>query len=134
YVCQASVTDPNVLRDPRCLIGKKNGQEPRVLLWGDSKAAQYVGLLDELGKRYDFSVRNAEHSACPPVFADDLGNGVYRESCNRCWRVVRGQLQSGRFDVIVLGGSWGSYGVNERFQREFVSTIEHLLGSGARIV
>src|SRR5690606_1271616 len=46
YVCQTSSTDVGILNDPRCIVGDVAAGKPRILIWGDSKAAQYVGLFD----------------------------------------------------------------------------------------
>ncbi|WP_460824019.1 acyltransferase family protein [Lysobacter olei] len=134
YVCQTSVTDPNVLDDPRCLAGAATKQEPRVLLWGDSKAAQYIGFLDEVGKQQGFSFRNAEHSSCPPIFVDNRGSGTYRESCNRFWKLMQAEISTRKFDVIFIGASWGYYGGNDAFQNEFRDTLDRVLSSGAKVV
>lgn len=134
YVCQSSVTDPNVLSDPRCIVGAGPEKEPRILLWGDSKAAQYVGFFGEIGTRYGFTVRNAEHSSCPPLFFDDRGGGIYRESCNRFWKVMRSGINAERFDVVIIGASWGFYGGQEAFEEEFKATMDVVLTTGARII
>lgn len=134
YVCQASIGDPSMFANPRCKFGATRVGEPKILLWGDSKAAQYVGLFDELGKRAGVSIRNAEHAACPPVFADGFGGGKYRQSCDKFWKVAKSAIASRSYQVIILGGSWGAYDGTAGFRENFVRTVDELLQTGARVV
>ncbi|WP_449465783.1 acyltransferase family protein [Stenotrophomonas humi] len=134
YVCQTSSADADVLRDPRCIVGDVAAGKPRVLIWGDSKAAQYVGLFDELGKQSGVSIRNAEHSSCPPVFADGYGVGRYRESCDKFWRVIHSGVMQRDYDTIVISGSWGYYAGLAGFSKVFENTIHELRAAGARVV
>lgn len=134
YVCQTSSTDMEVLSDPRCIVGDVAAGVPRVLIWGDSKAAQYVGLFDELGKKLGVSIRNAEHSSCPPVFADGYSVGRYRESCDRFWRVIRSGTTRGDYETIVISGRWGHYAGLEGFSEAFEHTVQELRAAGTRVV
>lgn len=135
YVCQVSVTKASLMTDARCVVGapSRDGAAD-VLLWGDSKASQFVGLFDELGKSAGVSIRNFEHSSCPPVFADDFGGGRYRDSCNQFWKAARPDLVSGRYKVVLVGGSWGYYSGMEGFRDAFQKTLSELLDAGVRVV
>lgn len=135
YVCQVSVTNMSLMTDTRCVVGAPSRDGPvNVLLWGDSKASQFVGLFDELGKNAGVSIRNIEHSSCPPVFADDFGGGKYRDSCNRFWRAARPHLVSGTYKVVLLGGSWEYYSGMNGFSESFQNTLSELLDAGVRVV
>src|SRR5690606_5032213 len=45
YNCQLEQFDPGVLERPQCMHGTAGNGNPDVLLWGDSHAAHYLGVL-----------------------------------------------------------------------------------------
>ncbi|WP_226686991.1 acyltransferase family protein [Stutzerimonas stutzeri] len=133
YVCQRSKLDNGDLSRDSCVINP--GGRPGVLLWGDSNAAHYVGVLGVIAKHEGFSFRNAAHSSCPPVFsgiekvltADRIGD------CQRSVDVVRRNMNE--FSTVIIGAAWeGYFNKDPSFVRSVESTIDTLLNEGKRVI
>ena len=108
YNCQQTNFDVNQFYLSRCVYPQ--GQEPTVLLAGDSIAAQYLGAFRVLAKHYGFSLRNLTQSSCPLLTeANDLHwvDRKYRDDCIAYLKFLSQQLSS--FDTIIVGGSWATY-------------------------
>ncbi|WP_146908342.1 acyltransferase family protein [Arenimonas daejeonensis] len=138
YNCQLSEHSPDILRDPRCLVGapaaRKAGAAPEYLLWGDSQAAHFIGLLGQLAKDGGYLYRNASHSACPPVFGGDYGVGMYEEGCRQFRPYIRQALLSGAFDTVVISGGWDVYDAYPGFRADLERTLAELTAAGVRVV
>lgn len=132
YVCQEKVADATLIK-PSCIINGDN--EPRILLWGDSNAAHYIGVLGSIAKESGFSFRNVEHAACPP-FIDGAGYFVGeggKEICNNAVETVKKYLN--RYSVVILGGQWTTYAARgESFANHFEGTIDFLLDNEKIVV
>lgn len=134
YVCQKRVVSDAVLANPACII---NGDsESGILLWGDSNAAHYVGVLGSIAKEMGFSFRNIEHASCPP-FIEDAGNFApksRRANCHASVEVIKRHLN--KYSVVILGGQWGPYSSlnGEAFSEHIEKTVDALLSSGKQVV
>lgn len=132
YVCQERVSDATLMK-PDCVIN--GGGEPDVLLWGDSNAAHYIGVLGSIAKESGFSFRNVEHAACPP-FVNGAGFFVKeggKEICNNAVETVKKYLD--RYSVVILGAQWTIYSErNESFSKALEDTVDFLLGSDKVVV
>ncbi|PHP68164.1 hypothetical protein CSC94_05805 [Zhengella mangrovi] len=108
YVCQKPLLTAADLDDPRCITGDQN-VEPTAMLWGDSKAAQYAGLIGEIGKAIGISIRNLEHSACPPVFSNPerFTSGRYARTCKASGTIAMHKVLEA--ERVVISASWRSY-------------------------
>jgi hypothetical protein len=138
YNCQLTGHSPGILGDPRCLVGapaaRKAGAAPEYLLWGDSQAAHYIGILGELAKDGGYVFRNATHSACPPVFGGDYGVGTYRDGCRQFRPHIRQALLSGTFRTLVISGGWDVYDRHPGFRADLRNTLNELTDAGIRVV
>ena len=67
FVCQYAQVAAEHLYEARCVIGAATGQPPTVLVWGDSNAAHYVGMLGMFANVAGARVRNIAHTGCPPL-------------------------------------------------------------------
>ncbi len=65
-VCQSQMVTAEEMTNPKCVNGADGVGEPGVILWGDSNAAHYVGMLDVFGRSAGFRFRNVEIGSCPP--------------------------------------------------------------------
>jgi peptidoglycan/LPS O-acetylase OafA/YrhL len=135
YVCQQERLSTADLSDPRCVVGPRSGDEPRVLLWGDSNAAHYIGVIGKAAERAGFAFRNAEISACPPLFSDPAAFVApvrYRECRDSLMAVQRATR---RYPVVLLGASWTDYDRRSNtFLPTMFDTIDRLLEQGAFVV
>jgi len=134
YVCQQKELSKADLNRDSCII-VNSMSEPDVLLWGDSNAAHYVGVLGVIARQAGFSFRNVAHSSCPPVLSgvEEIMPPDRLEACRKSLEHVYSVLN--RYSTIVLGGAWATY---FRWSPDFGSHIEHtvdtLLSQGKRVV
>lgn len=70
YVCQRQLVTAADLADTACVVGPPSADQPTTLLWGDSNAAHYIGVLGVFGREAGFSFRNIEVGSCPPLRGD----------------------------------------------------------------
>lgn len=137
YNCQLSYFDGHILDDSRCVIGPdavKATEQPKILLWGDSEAAHYVGVLGQLAQTEGFSFRNATLSSCPPVFGGDYGQGVFKAGCDQFRPYMRKAILSGAYPILVLSGAWTTYFRAEGFSADLKRTIDQISSAGIKIV
>ena len=137
-VCQISKHDPGILEIPRCVVGsralRRAGEEPRVLLWGDSNASHHVGVLAAVANHHGFIFRNAAHASCPPVFGGDFGTGRFQEGCRQFQPLLKQAILAGRYRTVALGGSWDVYFSRPGFREELESTLDQMQAAGLRVV
>ncbi len=135
YVCQSQLVQSTDFSDSKCIVGSRAAEEPRVLLWGDSNAAHYIGVLGFAGERAGFSFRNVEVGSCPPVVADPAPFvesqrlGDCRTSMATAWPLVQ------RYPVIVVGASWSTYSeASPAFMPAVLDTVNRLVKQGKFVV
>jgi len=133
YVCQKSVITAADVRDPICIVNNRKKIEPDILLWGDSNAAHYVGILRTIAKKKGFAFRSIAASACPPVF--DLPD-VYIVKSRRCAasnRVIKDAVS--KYRTIIMGGHWSFYAErNPAFLDALEATVADLTNQGKTVV
>lgn len=130
YDCQLSIFDAERFSDPRCVIG--NGTPPTALLWGDSHAAHYVGLLGAAAMDAGFSFRNISHSECPPILGrDGKYGGRRRESCTRYRQQIAKELE--KYDTVFMAAAWSGYAGIAGFWDDVAATFNILRKQGKRV-
>ncbi|MEJ1118917.1 acyltransferase family protein [Phyllobacterium sp. CCNWLW109] len=133
YVCQKTqLTASDVVR-PSCIINSII--EPTVLLWGDSNAAHYIGVLGELGQQQGFSFRNIEHSSCAPLLVESwqFSSGIYRKACKESVPIVEAIID--QYDTIIIAAAWGAYhNFSPEFQDKLRGTLVTLTGKNKKIL
>jgi peptidoglycan/LPS O-acetylase OafA/YrhL len=133
YVCQEPELTERDIANVRCNVNAPD-DDPRILLWGDSNAAHYVGMLAALGSSHGFSFKNLAHSSCPPFYrnAEDFVAGDKTEECRRSsGRVVEVIDQ---FDGVILSASWpGTVLGNEAGRQHLVETVDWLRSKGISV-
>ncbi|WP_079202262.1 acyltransferase family protein [Pseudomonas sp. CC6-YY-74] len=133
YVCQRRLLRDVDLQSEACIVNSE--REPAVLLWGDSNAAHYVGILGAFAEASGFSFRNAAHSSCPPVLygVEHLLKPDRVENCRASIDLVKAYLDS--YSTIVLGGVWSFYsGRDDGFKANLEQTIEMLVAQGKQVI
>jgi peptidoglycan/LPS O-acetylase OafA/YrhL len=133
YVCQRSRLSEADLRNKACVINAE--QEPSVLLWGDSNAAHYVGMLGFFAETSGFSFRNAVHSSCPPLLQGAAGTQKPEmlEKCLASIEVVREHLAN--YSTVILGAAWAVHANrSEHFLGDLEATIDELVGQGKQVI
>jgi hypothetical protein len=88
-----------------CSGGNANDRNAgtRVLIWGDSHAAQYYRAFEELGRERGFQVAQYTSSSCPPVIEFSKRD---RPHCLQLNRYVQSQISALRPRVVILSHDW----------------------------
>ncbi|WP_085300416.1 acyltransferase family protein [Cognaticolwellia mytili] len=108
YVCQYWKVETKHLTDKNCIIGNK-GIEPKVLLWGDSNAAHYIGMLEYFAKKSGWSFRNIHHASCPPIdsSAENYVPERLYKNCQSSLDVVLPMLDD--YETLILSANYSDY-------------------------
>jgi peptidoglycan/LPS O-acetylase OafA/YrhL len=99
-------------RSPACLLDPKPATGPKVVLWGDSHAAQYGQALGALVAARGGELRLAAGPGCAPLPGvavarpDGLANG---KCAQRNETVLRTILADPQVKAVVLAGRWGRF-------------------------
>ncbi len=128
YVCQRHLVTEQMMTDPRCVVSPE--KESRVLLWGDSNAAHYVGALREAADEFQFGFRNISHSSCPPVLENPerFVSSKTVENCLNSNKVIKNNILN--YDKIMIAAAWSSYLKNPGFGEALAETIKYLSDNG----
>ncbi|WP_319782280.1 acyltransferase family protein [Oceanisphaera sp. IT1-181] len=135
YICQSVLLDEDYLSRRECIIN--SDVEPTVLLWGDSNAAHYVGVIGAIAKEVDFSFRNIAHSSCPPLLNGAgkyiHGDALSKRSCKESIELVKKNL--GKYEVIIIAAAWDTYfSNNQDLMSDLNDTILFLEKEGKKII
>lgn len=133
YVCQRPQLTDAELNNKACVL--HSDEEPSVLLWGDSNASHYVGMLGVFAEQGGFAFRNAAHSSCPPLLegaaATQKADRV--ERCLASIAVVKTYLD--RYSTIILGAHWSGYFSKDvDFAKNLERTVDALLAQGKHVI
>lgn len=134
YVCHRQRLSESDLVDAQCVVGSGPGQI-RVLLWGDSNAAHYVGMLGEFTRHSALRFRNLEIGSCPPVLGDPAPFVEARrlQDCRNSLKLVQGVLA--QYDMIILGASWSQYQARSpQFFEQLSATVSQLTRQDKKVV
>lgn len=134
YVCQRQRVNSRDLANPACVVGPANGQ-PKILLWGDSNAAHYVGMLGVFAGEAGFSFRNVAIGSCPPLTSDpsDYVPSTRLADCRSSAGVIAAEL--GKYEELWISADWIQYQARSpRFLDQFEAMVRARAGSGTRIV
>ena len=133
--CQGSQYDPRVLSEARCVLPKQFATPaPGLLLWGDSQAAHYLGVIEQLARHGGFSFRNATFSTCPPVFGGRYGTTAFIAGCGPFRRDVEAAVRAGAVRTVVMSGAWSIYDRQKGFRADFERTVDTLRAHGVDVV
>lgn len=133
YICQNRLLSELELESKSCIIN--SDREPSVLLWGDSNAAHYVGVIGAFAETSGFAFRNAAHSSCPPLLvgAATTQRPDNIENCLASVDIVRQYL--GHYTTVVLGAAWSGYASrSDSFFRDLEVMIDSLVGQGKEVI
>ena len=127
--------EPADLRNDDFWVGEDHDTELKVLLLGDSIAAQYVGMFGAIAEQAGFSSCNVEVGACPPVkygieaSAHSTRLQDWQASQSRVWAAAE------EFNVVILGSCWPAcYDRVPEFPEHLGATLDYLLERDIRVV
>jgi peptidoglycan/LPS O-acetylase OafA/YrhL len=135
YVCQRMQITPADLSDPACVLGPAPHDRPQAILWGDSNAAHYIGVIGAFAEHSGFSFRNLAIGACPPIFGDPTAFVASRRTadCLAAAAPVRDTVR--RFPVVIVSASYTVYlKQSARFLDVFETTVSALAEQGRLVI
>ncbi|MDX2367595.1 MAG: acyltransferase family protein [Colwellia sp.] len=136
YVCQKWQINDDDVNNSNCILGRGTDNSiPQILLWGDSNAAHYIGILGVFAEATETPFRNFSHASCPPVNIDPKGLVVENrlEDCRKSLKIALDQLH--KYKVLIIGASHTSYiKKSEAYFNAFSSMVVNLSKSGKQIV
>jgi peptidoglycan/LPS O-acetylase OafA/YrhL len=135
YICQRHILSLADVTDARCVVGPDSEGEPAILLWGDSNAAHYVGVLGAFARESGFRFRNVEVGSCPPLLVDPKRFVEARREgdCVASLAILRPLLD--RAQVVIISASWSEYQQRSAsFLETFYATVSELAAQGKRVI
>lgn len=136
YVCQKMELDNKEVNKESCIIGNAvNKEPPQILLWGDSNAAHYIGILGEFANQTNTPFRNFSHAACPPIIKDPKGIVLDKtlEKCRKSLEVAFKEIP--KYKYLIVGASHTSYMErSDTYFEVFKSMILNFVEEGKEIV
>lgn len=135
YVCQKPELGKQDIESSACVLGRGAGDSQSVLLWGDSNASHYIGMLATFAEMEGFRFRNMEHGSCPPLMSDPMpyvSEQIY-PGCSRSLDRVYSALT--HYDVLIISASWSVYQKqNANFLQTFRKSVLSLVAQGKKII
>jgi peptidoglycan/LPS O-acetylase OafA/YrhL len=135
YVCQRqklTVADAN---DPNCIVGADSNAAPVAILWGDSNAAHYIGMVGAFAKKDGFRVRNIAVGACPPLFGDPAAFVAATRLADCRDSAATAKQAIAPFKTIVISADWLMYqGRSAQFLDALFETVGSLEKDGKHII
>jgi peptidoglycan/LPS O-acetylase OafA/YrhL len=134
YVCQYGLAAKIETNNPNCVIGNNKNISPKVILWGDSNAAHYIGILGTFANEAGFQFRNLEVGACPPINTDVTPFAAPRrvQECNNSQELIFKTLNE--YQVIIISASWPGYFHQNEFMDAVFETVQSLADDGKLII
>lgn len=136
YVCQKQLITDAVVNKDSCIVGSnEETASPSVLLWGDSNAAHYIGVLGAFAKKEGFSFRNLQIGSCPPINADakEFVEARRASDCERSRAITMAAVQ--KHDIVIISANWTFYQERSaRFLDVFYDTVRSLTAAGKNVV
>lgn len=119
------------LPDPsNCLLGNVV-ESPVGVLWGDSYANHFSGMVDVMARQQGVSLMDYTMDACPPLLNyRPVGNDLYAKRCVERNAQIFNFLRSSNLTRVVLAANWPT---DEEAGIRFGETLEQLLGMGLRV-
>lgn len=135
YVCQRQKIAQEDAQDERCVVGFDSGNPPQVILWGDSNAAQYVGMVGAFARKAGFRFRNLAIGACPPIDSDaeEFVSATRLSDCRDSAEIMRRAVNA--FEIVIISASWTSYQERSaKFLDAFFDTALALAQKGRLVI
>ena len=137
YVCMRKALASSDAADPRCVLNAEGAtlDAPTVLLWGDSNAAHYVGMVGAFARHAGFGFRNLEVGTCAPLLGpvDGIVDPSRLKDCAGSQPVIKEVLK--RTDVVIIAAAWTFYqDRSPQFLERFFGTVRELTSQGKRVV
>jgi peptidoglycan/LPS O-acetylase OafA/YrhL len=133
YVCQREHVTPHDVNNPKCVVGP--AAAPNAILWGDSNAAHYIGVVGTFAQARGFSFRNLAVSACPPIFSEPATFVKPRRiaDCRAATDITRATVE--QYPVVIVSASYTAYVyLDDTFFEKFYDTLGKLASDGHLVI
>lgn len=135
YVCQNQIIKKHDVDNENCVLGNQKNSTPSAILWGDSNAAHYIGIIGTFAKKSGFSFRNLQIGSCPPIDenADEFVNPKRAEDCRNSREITINAIKN--FQVVIISADWTSYqSRSPHFMNVFFETAQSLVNQGKLVI
>ena len=135
YVCQSQLITDQDVQNKNCVLGDQSKNIPRAILWGDSNAAHYIGMLGVFAREGGFLFRNLQIGSCPPLSSDasEFVKPIRVADCNKSRKTILTAIDD--YPVVIISASWSSYqSRSDKFLGAFYETVEKLLNKGKLVI
>ena len=135
YICQRTIVKQEHLVTQDCIVGQATPSEPNIILWGDSNAAHYVGMIGAFARNEGYAFRNVEAMGCPPVFHDleKIVNPNKIPECGPSLKAIKSHLS--KYSDVWIAADWLTYDrKSDLFMGAFESTVRDIVREGRRVV
>lgn len=135
YVCQSKIATPFDTINPKCVIGKTSVNGPKAILWGDSNAAHYIGIIGVFARESGFSFRNLQVGSCPPLITRTSSFVSVRKEpdCEASRPIVSTAIDE--HAVVIISANWTDYQRRSGdFMESFFETVRTLASQGKLII
>lgn len=106
-----------------------HGEKGRILLWGDSFAAQYTPGILRHGALINSDVLQYTFAGCPPLLSY---NSLARTGCRKSNQRIPDLIRQQHIDTVVMAAKWTD--VPRHTLLELPDTIETLRRAGVRVI
>ena len=133
YICQYWRLEEEHFSNNDCIIG--DDKKTDVLLWGDSNAAHYIGILGTVAKEQGWTFRNVSHASCPPIFADvkSFVKVNRYDDCASSIKLVKTKLA--QYNTIIVSAAYNHYQqLDSDFKDYFESMVIELVKSKKKVI
>lgn len=135
WVCQRQRIQPDDVRNPRCVLGQGSASAPSAILWGDSHAAHYVGMVEAFARTAGFRFRNVAVGSCPPLYADPTPfvDANRAADCRASLAVIRPVIDE--LPVVIVSSAWLRYQKRSpEYLGAFFETVDSLAAKGKLVI
>jgi peptidoglycan/LPS O-acetylase OafA/YrhL len=135
YVCQRQKITAEDTDNEHCVVGAGDVNAPNILLWGDSNAAHYIGMLGAFANKANFRFRNVEVGSCPPILDDPASFVDARRlaDCRASTLAIQPLLRNA--NVVIISAFWPGYQLrSSRFLNTFLDTVRGIAKSGKLVI
>lgn len=135
HICQSKLPTEDDYTTEKCVTGDTTAISKRIILLGDSNAAQLVNTLTVLGNKEGFSFRNISVNSCPPLI-QGFEKYAPAKRISDCANSVPKMFELSRqYDVVIIAASWSFYkDINNDFIKAFAGTINEISTESNHII
>jgi len=95
--------------NPKCFSGDIKQSEVEVVLWGDSHANHFIGVIDELARSEKLKVQDITMGNCPPIIGLNVNLPGARQYCINKNINTLSYITQLKPEFVVLAGAWAGY-------------------------